>query len=215
MAVINVSDNGSGIPAEIRRRIFDPFFSTKQEGQGTGLGLSTALGIVRQHHGTVSLYSESGRGTVMHVYLPLTGMDQLRESIADRDVLASGTETLLIVEDNAGVRLVIMRMLSGLGYQILTAGSGADALSIVRSYEGPIHALMTDMIMPGMNGVEVAERVKQLRPDIKVLFASGYPEAHLTQSGIDLGTRTLIRKPFNRTELSRAIRELLDQKAIP
>lgn len=212
MAVINVSDNGSGIPAELKRRIFDPFFSTKEEGQGSGLGLSTALGIVRQHHGTVSLYSEADRGTVMHVYLPLIDGHNLQESAASREVMAGGSETLLVVEDNAGVRKMIMRMLSGLGYQILTAGSGTDALNVVRNYEGPIHALMTDMIMPGMNGVEVAERVKELRPEIKVLFASGYPEAHLTQSGINLGSRTLIRKPFSRSDLSLAIRELLDQR---
>lgn len=211
MAVIRVLDNGCGISEDKLPHIFEPFYSTKPVGAGTGLGLPTAQGIARQHGGAISVESRVGEGTTMHVFIPLDKETNLEaEDIEQASLTLKGEETLLVVEDEPGVRRVIMRMLSDAGYTIILAESGAEALEKARAHEGPIHLLLSDMVMPSMSGAEVAEQVRALYPDIKVLFASGYPESHLTQAGLDVDARSLIRKPFNRAELAKAIRELLD-----
>jgi len=212
MALICVLDNGCGISEEKLPHIFEPFYSTKPVGAGTGLGLPTAQGIVRQHGGAITVESRVGEGTTMKVFIPIDASAEM-ESCNDspNNEAPKGEETLLVVEDEPGVRRVIMRMLSDAGYNILLAESGTEALEKVRAHNGPIHLLLTDMVMPGMSGVEVAEQVRALHPDVKILFASGYPESHLTQSGLEVDERSLIRKPFNRAELAKAIRTLLDR----
>lgn len=207
---MTVTDNGEGMDERTRQRIFEPFFTTKEQGKGTGLGLSTVHGIVQQAGGHIMVYSEPGHGTTFKIYLPrIDEVVQTPNRTGDADGNFAGTETILLVEDEEIVRNLVGVILADSGYTILVADSGKSALSICESYAGPIHILLTDVIMPGMGGSELRDRVTGLRPEIKVLFMSGYTDDAITHGGVLDSDAAFIEKPFTPDSLSRKIRDVI------
>ncbi len=207
--MLAVTDTGMGMDAETLAQIFDPFFTTKEPGKGTGLGLSTVYGIVKQSGGSVWCYSEQGRGTTFKVYLPT--VDGLVESPANKEGPLedmSGTETILLAEDEASVRQALARMLEQAGYEVLTAENGKEALELARRHAGPIHLLITDVIMPGMNGRKLAERLNENRT-VQTLYVSGYTDNAVAHAGILDKDIRFLAKPFSRHSLLRAVRQAL------
>jgi signal transduction histidine kinase len=207
---LRVSDSGRGMAPEVVERAFEPFFTTKASGEATGLGLATVYGIVTQAGGDVSIASSPGLGTTVTVLLPITGdaTDAAAPS-APAPTEAQG-ETLLVVEDESALREVAGRILSGAGYHVLTAECGAEALELAARHEGPIDLLVSDVVMPGMLGKEVAERLTSARPVTRVLYMSGYAQPVLHSQGtLDPGV-ALLEKPFTADELLAAVRKRLD-----
>ncbi|MDY3563556.1 response regulator [Gemmata sp. JC673] len=207
-AVLEMSDTGVGMSDEVRERIFEPFFTTKGP-QNSGLGLSTVYGVIKQTGGDVAVESAPGRGATFRVFLPVTASAPEAVVTAGPD---RGTETVLVVDDDPGVRRVVTLLLSQKGYAVLDAGSGAEALELLAAANRPIHLLLTDVVMPGMSGGVLAERVRALRPGARVLFVSGYSEDALVERGLAQATATLLAKPFTATSLTRAVREALDRR---
>ena len=212
--LLAMSDTGCGMDEETRSHVFEPFFTTKGEGKGTGLGLATTYGIVKQHNGHISVYSEPGHGTTVKVYLPR--LEEAIEVTAPDAVPAGsprGTETVLLVEDEDVVRAVASKILELQGYSVLGASDGEAALRVCQRYEGVIHLMITDVVMPGMSGRELAERVAVLHPGTKVLYMSGYTDDAIVHHGVlDAGT-PFIGKPFAPDALARKVREVLDTKS--
>jgi CheY-like chemotaxis protein len=209
--MLAVSDTGEGISPEVLPHIFEPFFTTKEVGKGTGLGLSTVYGIVKQSGGNVGVYSHPGRGTTFKVYLPR--VDETAPSPVEppQRLVTSGAETVLLVEDEPALRDLIRFALTGSGFTVLDVPSPADALALIRTHTGPLHLLLTDVIMPGMDGPALVKQVQKERPDIKVLFMSGYATNFIMHDGvIDPGTNFL-EKPFNPRTLLGKVREVLDR----
>jgi len=209
--LLTVTDSGQGIAAEDLAHIFEPFYTTKEAGKGTGLGLATVYGIVKQNGGFVWVYSEPGLGTTFKVYLPQVQSQSSEVSIT-KPVESSprGCETLLLVEDEASVRQAARQFLTRSGYNVLEAIDGEDALRASREYGGPIQLIITDVVMPRLGGPQLAERLADERPDMKVLFVSGYAENTILQHGkIDVRTRFL-QKPFSLKTLARKVREVLE-----
>jgi two-component system cell cycle sensor histidine kinase/response regulator CckA len=207
-----VSDTGSGMNAETLAHIFEPFFTTKRD--GTGLGLATVYGIVKQNGGHVWVYSEPGRGTTFKIYLPVAAGSAPAGVPAGPSAAATGlprgSETILLVEDELAVRDLARKFLEETGYHVLEAAGGAEALELARSYCGEIHLLMTDVVMPGISGRELAQQLLDIRPGMKVLYMSGYTDDTVIERGIlDRGV-VLLQKPFTRRGLARKVRELLD-----
>ena len=210
--LLAVSDTGTGMTAETQARIFEPFFTTKPQGKGTGLGLSTVYGVVKQSGGFIWVYSEVGRGTSFKIYLPR--VDQPVERVGAVRVLSEaprGTETILLAEDEQDVRAVAREFLESGGYTVLEARDGADALKRVEKYDGAIHMLVTDMVMPGMTGQELTAKLLKNRPEIRVLYMSGYSERAATDSTRGDSSLRLLAKPFSRWALLRAVHEILKQ----
>jgi len=205
---IAVSDTGHGMSKDVQAHIFEPFFTTKEPGKGTGLGLSTVYGIVKQSEGFIYLYSEPGRGTTFKIYLPVVGGEV--EKPAEPPPARPGSETVLLVEDEEGLRELIDELLEESGYHVLAAENPTKAIEIAERHEGVIHLLLTDVVMPQMNGRELARRVKQRRPDVRVLYMSGYTEDTIANQGVLEAGSSLISKPFTQESLSRKLRELLD-----
>jgi len=205
------ADTGIGMDEETRARVFEPFFTTKGPGHGTGLGLSTAYGIVRQHDGAIWLYSEPGHGTTVRIYLPrFHGNFAAPAPVAVPEARSKGGETILLVEDESAVRQVAHRLLESRGYRVLDADGGEAALAMVRGHTGRIDLLVTDVIMPGMNGREVAEAVRAHRPGLRVLFVSGHSGEVLNRMG-GLGEGAhFLGKPFSTSELADAVRRAID-----
>ena len=212
--MVSISDTGAGMDADTQSHIFEPFFTTKGP-KGTGLGLSTVYGIVKQSGGYIWVYSEVGRGTTFKIYLPRV------PSVEEPAVLPvaapvqfqkvePGTETILLVEDETNLRYLARQYLEKQGYKVVEAADGAVAMQIAVAHEGIIHLLLTDVIMPGMNGRELAQRISEIRPNVKVLYMSGYTENVIGQDGtLDAGVR-LLQKPFNLRDLKSKVREVLD-----
>ncbi|MBZ5513137.1 MAG: PAS domain S-box protein [Acidobacteriia bacterium] len=212
--MLTVSDTGCGIPADILPHIFEPFFTTKEQDKGTGLGLPTVYGIVKQSGGFIWVYSEVDRGTVFKVYLPRA------EAVADQNQderptapPPRGSETILMVEDEEAVRESTCEYLASRGYTVLQGKDGADALHVLEHFAGKIHLLITDVIMPGMSGAELGMRVRELRPGTKVIYISGYTESTVGHHGVE-ATSGFLPKPFTLTALAGKVREVLDQ-AVP
>ncbi len=206
--MLSISDTGVGMDEATRERIFEPFFTTKEPGKGTGLGLSTVYGIVQQSEGGLFVYSEPGQGTTVKVYLPRVDQSPAEPARAAGGE-GSGNETILLVEDEPALRALTRRMLSSAGYTVLEAGSGDEALAVLARHEGTVHLMFTDVVMPGMNGRDLARRVAEIRPAVKVLYASGYTDDAIFRHGVlDDGSR-FISKPFAPGELRRKIREIL------
>jgi PAS domain S-box-containing protein len=216
--MVAISDTGAGMDAETQSHIFEPFFTTKGP-KGTGLGLSTVYGIVKQSGGYVWVYSEVGRGTTFKIYLPrvaATGepVVQVPAQIQSQRV-EPGTETILLVEDEANLRYLARQYLEKQGYKVIEAADGAVAMQIAVAHEAVIHLLLTDVIMPGMNGRELAQRISEIRPNVKVLYMSGYTENVIGHNGtLDAGVR-LLQKPFNLRDLKNKVREVLDATPTP
>ena len=208
--MLSVTDSGAGMSAEVRERIFEPFFTTKELGRGTGLGLATVYGIVKQHGGHIIVDSEPGKGTIFRILLPLTAGPGPQQAAEPSGPLPEGTETLLVVEDDELVRGLIDEVLAPLGYRVLTTASGDDALKTSDSFPGHVDLLLTDVVMPGMNGRQLAEVMRTRRPGIKVLFMSGYTQDALSTQGILEPGVALIHKPLRAGTLARQIRQVLD-----
>ncbi|HEY5277545.1 MAG TPA: PAS domain S-box protein, partial [Coriobacteriia bacterium] len=209
--LLAISDTGTGMDAETQKRIFEPFFTTKEAGKGTGLGLSTVHGIVHQSGGSIGVYSEPGRGTTFKVYLPRFAGDAAapRSLSGIHPALTAGSETVLVVEDEAAIRQLTNLILKKAGYTVLLAESPVAAERIAGSHPGPIHLLLTDVVMPGMRGPELAERLIRLRPDLRVLFMSGYTDDAITHHGMLDAGREFLQKPFTPLRLTQKIREVL------
>ncbi|MBT9587022.1 PAS domain S-box protein [bacterium] len=209
-AMLAVSDTGVGMCKDTQKRIFEPFFTTKGVGQGTGLGLSTAFGIAAQAGGSIWVYSEIGVGSVFKVYLPAVEQGGERVGEAAPTMAPAGTETILLVEDDESLRRLIARVFAGSGYTLLVAGDGERALQLARQSPQPIDLLLTDVVMPGLPGREVAEGMRAIWPQAKVLFMSGYTADSVVRQEILGGDVNFIQKPFSPGDLKRKVRSLLD-----
>jgi PAS domain S-box-containing protein len=208
--VITVSDTGTGMTQEVRERLFEPFFTTKEPGKGTGLGLATCYGIMKQADGHMSVYSEPGFGTTIKAYLPRGLAETTATQVAAPVILPRGNETILLVEDEPAVRRVAARVLKAQGYHLLEAGNGIEAARVTQEHQGEIHLLLTDVVLPGIGGREVAEQARAVRPTIKVLFASGYTDDVILQRRLLHRDAVLLQKPFSRESIARKVREVLD-----
>ncbi len=211
---LRVTDTGTGIDKETLERAFEPFFTTKPKGEGSGLGLATVYGIVAQAGGDVRIYSEPGMGTTVRVLFPVTDAGPATGPQPAQPVRTHGGETVLVVEDEDAMREVTRRILARKGHEVLVARSGPNAIEIVSGHPGQIHLLVTDVVMPKMLGKEVAERIKVLRPGIRVLFMSGYAQPVLaSERTLDAGV-VLIEKPFTEQGLLAKVREVLDAPSV-
>lgn len=213
--MVAISDTGVGMSSETMQHVFEPFFTTKGKHKGTGLGLATCYGIVKQNHGHIWLYSEPGRGTTFKIYLPLALAPQEEgEALRSSEPMEpppGGTETILVVDDDPGVREIALASLSDVGYTTLAATCGDEALERAATHPGPIQFLLTDVVMPGLSVTEFVERLLTLRPGIRVLFMSGYTENAIVHQGMLDSGRHLLQKPFTVQQLLRAVRNHLDQ----
>lgn len=208
--VMEVSDTGVGMSEEIRQKVFEPFFTTKPEGAGTGLGLSTVYGIVRQAGGWIKVESQPGTGTTFLIGLPRVGLpDSQAVRVKPPAAEPRGSETVLVLEDQREVRKLVLAVLKEYHYQTLEASSGDEALAIVQGHDGPIHLMLTDVIMPGMTGKQSADRLKLLRPEMKVLYMSGYTDEVISREGLLASGVHYLMKPFTAQELARKIRVAL------
>jgi signal transduction histidine kinase len=212
--MFSVSDNGIGMDAATKARMFEPFFTTKPMGQGTGLGLSTVYGIVHQNQGIIDVESEPGGGTTLRIYLP-----RVNEPAEQVEPIASTTptplsrraKTIVLAEDESAVRMVVQRALEAQGFQVLAAPSGSEAIQLSQQHPGPLHLLLTDIAMSGMNGVELSQRLLDLYPDMKVLYMSGHAQDAIRLSGPGEAVRPFLQKPFSLSVLVRKVREVLEE----
>jgi PAS domain S-box-containing protein len=209
--MLAVSDHGCGMNAETLKHIFEPFYTTKHHAEGTGLGLSTVYGVVKQSGGNVWVYSEEGQGTTFKVYLPqVNPVLDIRKTEALSTAVVGGTETVLLAEDEKLVRKFVRSILESNGYTVLEAQHGSEALRLALQHPGPIHLLLTDMVMPLMDGKLLAQRMLGLRPGIRVLYMSGYSENAVVHHGVLESGMAFIEKPFTVERLARKVREALD-----
>jgi PAS domain S-box-containing protein len=208
--MLAVSDTGQGMDASTRAHLFEPFFTTKEKGKGTGLGLSIVYGIVKQNNGEIQVYSEPGQGAVFKIYLPaVLTPAEVRPAPPVAIDSTQPTETILLVEDEEQVRMLTRTMLMRRGYTVLESASGRGALELAKEHEGSIELLLTDIVMPQMNGVELAREMQTVRPGIQVLFMSGYTENGVVNQGVLNDARRFIQKPFTSADLARKVREAL------
>jgi CheY-like chemotaxis protein len=212
--MLAVSDNGIGIPEDVQTHIFEPFFTTKEVDRGTGLGLATCFGIIKQSDGHIWVYSEPGQGTTFKVYLPriLKSEAGSRFGHAELSDLPRGNETVLLVEDEAALRDLSLRMLHQQGYNVLEAANGDEALRVIQKHgDNNIDLVVTDVVMPQMGGKALADKLKIIRPNIKILFTSGYADNAIVHHGVLESDIDFLQKPFSLEMLVRRVREVLDK----
>jgi two-component system, cell cycle sensor histidine kinase and response regulator CckA len=210
--MLSVSDNGSGMSSEVQQHIFEPFFTTKEQGKGTGLGLATVYGIVQQSGGFITVESREGAGTSFGIHLPVAeGAEAVVGIRRTAGEVASGEETVLLVEDEAAVRNLARKVLQRLGYVVLEASDGESALKICERHLSPVHLLLTDVVMPGMNGKELYERLHAQKPELRALFMSGYTDEAIARHGVRGSETNFLQKPFTVEMLARKVREVLDR----
>lgn len=210
-AKIVVKDTGVGMSADVKAYVFEPFFTTKKEGQGTGLGLSTVHGIVRQCKGAISFDSKRGRGTEFRIYLPLATAEDSGKEARPVDEVVGGNETVLLVEDEDSVRRLTHRILKELGYKVLDACDGTEGLQLAKEHTGPLDLILSDVVMPQMRGPDMVEEIKKLRNDYRVLYMSGFSQEEIPKTDSDGRPVHLILKPFTRDVVARRVREVLDE----
>ncbi|UCD91060.1 MAG: response regulator, partial [Desulfobacterales bacterium] len=208
---ISVTDTGVGMNEATHKRIFYPFFTTKEMGRGTGLGLASAYGIIKNHNGIINVYSEKGEGTTFNIYLPASEKEVIEDKKLVKYVL-NGSETVLFVDDEDTIIDVGKSMLEKIGYQVLIAKNGREAIEIYNKNMDKIKIVILDMIMPAMGGGETYDTLKEINPDIKVLLSSGYSINGQATEIIERGCNGFIQKPFNVADLSQKIREILGKK---
>jgi CheY-like chemotaxis protein len=209
--VLAVTDTGTGMDEKTRARIFEPFFTTKEQGKGTGLGLSTVYGIITQSNGFIWVYSEPGHGTTFRIYLPR--VEEPAVALASVPVpgrVPVGRESVLVAEDDEAVRTLVRVALSKRGYRVLVAANGGEALLLCERHPGSIDLLLTDLVMPGMGGLELFERLVLLRPQLRALFVSGYADRAVLRHGEIVEGMAFLEKPFTPDSLARKVREVLD-----
>jgi nitrogen-specific signal transduction histidine kinase/CheY-like chemotaxis protein len=208
--LLSITDTGAGMPASVQEKAFDPFFTTKEPGQGTGLGLSQVYGFVKQSGGHVKIYSELGEGTTVKIYLPRSMTESVQvDQREEPPVRSAGNETILVVEDDPGVRAYIVETLQDLGYRVRQAASGNTALELTDAGKGAIDLLLTDIIMPGINGRQLADSLQKRLPKLKVLFMTGYSRNAVVHQGrLDPGVQ-LLQKPITQAVLAAKIRSML------
>lgn len=212
--LLTISDNGVGMDEATLSRIFEPFFTTKSKDKGTGLGLATVYGIVKQSGGDIWVYSEPGNGTVFKIYLPMVEEKFIAaKAKAEIHQKLSGSETILVVEDEEPVLAMVQEVLKQAGYQLLTARDGLDALDRVQNFKGPIHLLLTDVVMPNLSGKDLSAEIKKRHPETRICFMSGYTDNAIVHHGILDENINFIQKPFSPTALLRKVREVLDLPA--
>jgi len=212
--LLALTDTGCGMNEETQSRIFEPFYTTKEMGKGTGLGLATVYGIVKQSGGFIWVYSEEGRGTTFKVYFPRVA-SPLAEARTSRHIeINKGTETILVVEDAEPLRVLTKQFLTASGYTVLAAANGDEAIQIAQSHPGTIDLLLTDVVMPRMGGKPLVEQMAQIRPHTRVLYMSGYPNDGIVQAGILANGVALLEKPFTREILSKRVRQALDEPVL-
>jgi signal transduction histidine kinase/CheY-like chemotaxis protein len=210
LVLLAASDTGVGMDEETRRHIFEPFFTTKGQGKGTGLGLSTVYGIVKQSGGDIMVASEPGRGATFRIYLPQAEGECPLVKQADKYSVPEDLETILLAEDEAAVRNLVRSILGGLGYKVLESRDGLEALDICLHYQGPIHLLLTDLVMPQLGGRELSRQIEQSHPETKVLYISGYSGTSNDQNSMLGAPNHMLEKPFGPDVLARKVREVLD-----
>jgi two-component system cell cycle sensor histidine kinase/response regulator CckA len=209
---LTVTDTGTGMDQETRSRIFEPYFTTKEAGKGTGLGLATVFGIVKQAGGFLAVDSKIGKGTTFSVYFPrIADLQNTPELVSKVEEVPRGSETILLVEDEAGLRTITKEFLESIGYTVLESGNGAEALAVTLKHEGPIHLILTDLVMPGIRGPEIALRFKKSHPTAKVVVMSGYPDPTINANELTPDT-VFLEKPFNVVTLAQQLRKVLDGK---
>ncbi len=208
--MLAVTDTGTGMDAQTQAQVFEPFFTTK--GHGTGLGLSTVYGIVKQSGGAIDLYSEPGFGTSVKVYLPRVDEDSHIDTRREPRESPGGWETILLAEDEEAVRLLVQKALEKAGYTLLLAAAGNEALKLAQAHTSEIHLLITDMVMPRMSGTALARKFRKLRPEMAVLFISGYTDASLQHGGALTSDLNFLQKPFSPAALKRKVRDVLDAR---
>jgi CheY-like chemotaxis protein len=213
--VLSVTDTGSGMPPEVQAHLFEPFFTTKPRGRGTGLGLATVYGVVKQSGGHIFVSSAPGKGTTFSIYLPIVSSSTDVRPVGEKDKLTelTGSETILVVEDNAPLRRLNEQILQRYGYQVLVAADGAQAQQICAEYPAPIHLVLMDVIMPGDSGPMVGEWISHTRPKTKIMYMSGYAGDAIGRHDVLDPDIVFLQKPFNATQLARAVREALSQES--
>jgi CheY-like chemotaxis protein len=209
--VLSVADTGEGMDAHTKARIFEPFFTTKEQGKGTGLGLATVFGIVQQSGGTIRVDSAPGEGTTCRVYFPRVEEGVVPPQVSGRAPARGGTETILLVEDAGPLRALFREILEGAGYTVGECSDPEQALARANALDAPVHLLLTDVVLPGQSGPELAKRVRIARPAIKVVFMSGYTDEAMGLHGVVGAGARFIQKPFAPAVLLREVREALDE----
>jgi two-component system cell cycle sensor histidine kinase/response regulator CckA len=212
--LLAVSDTGIGMDRRALSHIFEPFFTTKEAGKGTGLGLATVYGIVKQSEGFIWVSSEPGRGARFEVYLPRVAEEAEAPRAAPANELARGSETVLLVEDEEGVRCIVSEMLEWYGYKVLRANGASEAVALARNHEGPIHLLLTDVVMPRLSGRALRDEISTHRPRIPVLYISGYAGEDRTKELLKNGA-AFLAKPFTAAALAQKVREVLTGAGLP
>jgi CheY-like chemotaxis protein len=210
--MLAISDTGCGMDEQLQAHIFEPFFTTKETGKGTGLGLSTVYGIIKQHGGSIFVYSERNHGSVFKVFFPRVEGDEysVESSRSGVSEVQQGLETILVAEDSEVVRLLACDLLESFGYRVLAAESPERCIAMARNFAGTIDLLVTDVIMPGMNGKELYQALREVRPALKVLFMSGYTSNVIGQHGVLDQEEAFVQKPFTIQSLSEKVRQVLD-----
>ena len=212
--LMTVEDTGIGISTSIQEHIFEPFFTTKAKGLGTGLGLATVYGIVKQYGGYVTVHSEVDQGSTFYIYLPVAATPERPGEIqAQPQIVPTGIGTILIAEDNEPVREMAARVLRGQGYTVLEGADGLEALRVANEYAGPIHVLLADVVMPALNGRQLADQVSTRRPELQVIYMSGYTDTSLLPEEVLAADTDLLQKPFTAQTLLAKVHDVLTSRS--
>ena len=207
---ISVRDTGVGMDKEVQEHIFEPFFTTRKMGRGTGLGLASAFGIIKNHNGIISAHSEVNEGTTIVIYLPACEKEYQEDTKFEPETLLYGTETIMVVDDEAYVLKSVKSMLEDLGYSVITASDGMEAVELYDQYAGEIDLVVMDMIMPKMGGIEAFDIIRAKNPNLKAIFCSGYSMNSFAQEFLERGSAGFIQKPFKMLRMSQMVRDILD-----